>query len=137
VSAWESFDNVQFFDADFVAGRLFRAGTPAGQLWGGFGLVLTDAAVEVQPMRLELEPMPGVFDAFLTATSGGSRTARPRYHELARLERQVAELKTSVRVLNASLASVVESRSWRLTRPLRHADLLVQRLVRQHRRASD
>jgi hypothetical protein len=135
--AWETFDKVRFVDFDFVAGRLFRAGPHKGQLRGGLGLVITSVEVNDQPMRLELEAMPDVFDAFLTASTGGSGAGRPRYHEIARLERQVAELRASMTSLNASLASVTESRSWRLTRPLRHADVLAQRIVRRHPRGSD
>jgi hypothetical protein len=131
--AWESFEAVRFFDADFVAGRLFSADPLEGQLWGGLGLVLTGSAVDAEPMRLELEAMPEVFDAFLRATVDGSRSGVPRYHQVAQLERQVAELKAAARELNASVASLLQSRSWRLTEPLRRGDLLVRRIARRRR----
>jgi hypothetical protein len=121
--AWHTFENVCFVDTDFLTGRLFRNGPFKDELWGGFALVITGGMYE-DVMRLDTYKAPDVLDAFLTARSRGEASRRPRYHEIASLERQVADLRNSI-------TTILGSRSWRLTTPLRRADQLMQRIVRR------
>jgi hypothetical protein len=122
---WSSFEAVRLVDLDLLPGQLFRGGSFADELWGGFGLVLVrDRPVDGSVMRLEVQDVPDVYDAYLSAGAGTLAGARATYHEITALERQVLRLEESVRQLTTS-------RSWRLTAPLRLADERLRQLFRR------
>jgi hypothetical protein len=123
---WQEFENVRFVDLDFLTGRLFRDERFCDELWGGFALIVTgDSSGEPPLMHLDSYEAPEVFDAFRRAQGRGEASGRPSYHEIARLERQVDDDR-------AYLTSILGSRSWRITKPLRHADELVHRIASRH-----
>jgi hypothetical protein len=128
---WQEFGNVRFFDLDFLTGRLFRDERFFDELWGGFALIVTGGASGEPPiMRIDSYEAPEVFDAFRRAQGRGEASGRPSYHEIAHLERQVDDHR-------AYLTSILGSRSWRLTKPLRHADELVHRIASRQRRSTE
>ena len=137
----DAYPKVTYFDMDFVPGRLIRTGEWRNGLWGGFGLALVDAYAlrylhgDVRETQYE-EPHAALRQwrdrivegqrASRESIDGRplERTARPA------LEAEYIRLRDEVRALQERLARsererevFSNSRSWRMTRPLRSAAL--------------
>jgi len=104
-------DKIIDVDLDFVPGRRLASGPLAGQLWGGFAIVLVGERGGPRLPRIEtriqgMDPIPLDFEPVDVAYSGaGAGGEGPDPAEVERLRAQLDEVQASV--------------SWRLTAPLR------------------
>jgi hypothetical protein len=106
---------VTHVELDFVVGQIWGGGSFDHDLWGGLGLVLT--GWEARPAPREARPIYDAVDVFSTfrrTVETGGDVEQPRYGELHELERQLADARASMRLMERSV-------SWRLTEPLRRA----------------
>jgi hypothetical protein len=104
---------VTHVELDFVVGQLWGGGSFDHDLWGGLGLVLT--GWDVRPAPKDGRPLydaVDVFSTFRSALAERGDIERPRYGELGELERQLADARASMRLMESSW-------SWRVTAPLR------------------
>jgi hypothetical protein len=112
---------VTHVELDFVVGQIWGGGSFDHDLWGGLGLVLVgldvrDAPREARPIYDAVD----VFSTFRRTLADRGEVNRPRYGELHELERQLADARASMRLMERSV-------SWRLTEPLRRARSLFRR----------
>jgi hypothetical protein len=135
--AYGAWPKVAYVELDFVAGYLFRQPDLRNELWGGLGIVVVDAARGayfadgprqvryheahhlVRHMRDELVRADA--DDAAEITPALAAMSRRHDEEVAELQRRVEDLGDQLYGSNAALASVEQSVSWRLTKPLRAA----------------
>src|SRR3954447_24657937 len=114
-------NKVTHVELDFVVGQLWGGGPFDHDLWGGLGLVLP--GWDVRPAPKEARPLYDAADVFATfrrTLADRGAIERPRYGQLAELERQLGDARAAMRLMERSL-------SWRLTAPLRRAKGAVRR----------
>jgi hypothetical protein len=114
-------DKVTHVELDFVVGQVWGGGPFDHDFWGGLGLVLT--GWDVRPAPKNARPLYDAADVFATfrrTVADRGEIERPRYGELAELERQLADARAAMQLMERSL-------SWRLTAPLRRAKGAVRR----------
>lgn len=114
-------EKVTHVELDFVVGQLWDGGPFDHDLWGGLGLVVTGLDF-IRPASTDVRrpyEAVDVYSTFRRAVKGGGGE-RPAYGELHRLEREVAQVRDSMRLMERSL-------SWRLTSPLRRARSLLRK----------
>lgn len=115
-------DKVSKVELDFVVGQVWGGETFDHDFWGGLGLVATGWRIErgsprtTQPIYDAVD----VFSTFRQTLEGGAEVERPRYGEINALERQLADARASMRLMERSL-------SWRITAPLRRARSVIRR----------
>lgn len=112
---------VTYVELDFVVGQLWDGGAFDHDLWGGLGLVVTGSDFVRQPSEETRRPYDAVdvYSTFRRAIKNDGKE-RPPYGEVHRLEREVALVRDSMRLMEQSL-------SWRLTSPLRRAKALLRK----------
>ena len=121
---FKSFAHVTHVDLDLLPGHALRGEPVEGQLWGGFGVVLTGwdppAVTLTKPSQYSTAE---VFDGFLRTRAVGGPDSRPRYEEIVALEREVA-------LQQGYAAEMRNSLSWKVTAPLRRTKGLARALRR-------
>jgi hypothetical protein len=99
---------VRFVDLDFLPGRVTSRGKTKGELLAGLGLVVTDEARHKEWAWPEVYPTPAVFAAFGDALLTGEVPMQIGSRQIDKLEREVAEQRELVTLMERSW-------SWRLT----------------------
>jgi hypothetical protein len=111
---------VTHVELDFVVGELWDGGAFDHDLWGGLGLMVTGLDF-MRPLSEDTRRPYDAVDVYSTfrraITNDGPE--RPQYGELYRLEREIAQLRDSIRLIERSI-------SWRLTSPLRRTRSLLR-----------
>ena len=117
---FSAFANVRFVDLDFIQGRVMREGPQQDELWYGLGLVVTG----VGPWNSDWPDTYAASEVYAGFSSSLARAdaieQRLGYRQLVELQREAAEQKALVKLMESSV-------SWRLAAPLRHLRALTQR----------
>lgn len=104
---FDGYEKVVYHEPDFVAGYMYRAGEAHGAVWGGFCLVICDSQ---------------------RSKDYSPRTRQWRFYEpYAAIQDLGTDARAERERLAQALQVVYESRSWRLTAPLRAAARRISR----------
>lgn len=120
---------IAHFDLDFVTGRLNYGGVFHHQLWGGLGLMVIDAARDgagggSSAAYSPFELMAPVRDALVARERAGGATGPGHVREALTPpgdSADLAALQAELARTQARYDEIANSKSWRLTAPLRDA----------------
>jgi hypothetical protein len=126
----EAEPKVTHYDPDFLAGRLHYGSDLHHQLWGGFGVMVLGAANRSNPPST-VDPTPyatydlvaPVRDALVAQESNGDPGGLSRVRQALAVshapEDELLHLRAELAELQRAFYEVTNSKSWRLTAPLR------------------
>ena len=142
---FEAWPKVAYVELDFVAGYMFREEGLRGELWGGLGLVITDAGRSavgqrarqrryVDAFELVMRARPFVLEEFIPLDQTAPQQIRGQLldqfrAENARLRDELSSLGDRYVELADSWNVVINSNSWRRTAPLRRVAKRLRRLM--------
>ena len=136
------FPKVAWFDLDAVPGHLFAEGELEGQMWGGFGIIKTDAgrAAYGQPPTGFMHTVPAHPVLAALRDDLGAANCGLERERVRQWCRSHARLQTELRMLGDERDRLVQrlgaaesvrmvvttSKSWKVTRPLREAAAVIR-----------
>jgi Methyltransferase domain len=109
---YASFPKVTFVDLDFVPGLVRREGALKDDFWSGLGLVVTGFDLDEEDHWPSVYAVSEVYASFSDVRAKSDEERRIGYEQLLKLDRELAEQKKIVSMMENSL-------SWRITSPLR------------------
>jgi hypothetical protein len=127
----EAEPKVTYYDPDFLAGRLHYRGDLHHQLWGGFGVMVLGPASRSSIRPSAFDPtayatydlVAPVRDALVAQERNGGPSGPSRVRHALTLSRadndELLHLRAELAELQRAFDEVTNSKSWRLTAPLR------------------